>query len=161
MQNTQVEVSGSDERTQFIRLNPTYTRLVLPGSSSSISRQTVLKSPSRERHTGIRLHSLTGFHVRTIDEDLVNAIVVGTGKEAIKAVTLVLPLSISIARDVLESACLAAGINVGGIGAAGSDGIIRIDIDNLAWYDGVLLLLGTYLMELRKGASKLPKCGRP
>lgn len=131
--------------------NPVYTRLVLPSSSRDISRQTVLKSASRERHTGIQLHSLTGFCVRTVDEDLVNAIVVGTGEETIKAVTLVLPLSISIARDVLESACLTAGINVGGIRAAGSDGIIRIDINNLAWYDGVLLLtLGIYLMELRK-----------
>lgn len=102
-------------------------------------------STRSERNTSIKLLSARWLCVLAVDENLVDVVVIRAGQEAVNAVGLEGPLAVLGAGDVFEPGVGAFGLAVGtvgfdvsSIGAGGSDGVVGIDVDDLAGDDGVL-----------------------
>lgn len=86
---------------------------------SAVFRQRVLKSTGLERHTVFDL-GRRRLCILAVDENLVyaiDAIVVGTGHEALCAAIVVSPLAVTVSGDVFESASFGTGLHAGFISA--------------------------------------------
>lgn len=82
-----------------------------------------------------------------------NIFLVRTGQETVNAIRVEVPLAVLRARDIFKSGVDAVGLGVAtvgldlsSIGTSGSDGVVGVDVDDLAGDNGVLFKLMTVLM---------------
>lgn len=121
---------------------PTHLNSILPSTRSrrsAVVRQLVLKSTRGKGHTILDLGSRR-LCIPAVDENLVYAIVVGTGHEALHVaiVRLVSPLTVTVSGDVFESVDSGPGAHSSTIGAGYSNVAFVVDVDPLVTDNGAL-----------------------